>query len=243
MKVCGKTDVGLRRHENQDTFAVEHGEKLLIAVVCDGMGGAEGGQIASSLAVETFMKEIRALLRADMTAGQLRELASFCVAKANTAVYQRALQEPAYQGMGTTLVSAVAGERDAVICNVGDSRAYLIHNGEMMRITHDHSVVQTLVENGDITAEEARTHPNRNLITRALGPDETTLCDAFDVSFAHGDKILLCTDGLVVTATDEEICHIVCADKRAEEKLDDLIALAKAQGAPDNVTAVLIEHE
>lgn len=243
MKVCGKTDVGLRRHENQDTFAVEQGEKLLIAVVCDGMGGAEGGQIASSLAVETFMQEIRALLRADMTAGQLRELASFCVAKANTAVYQRALQEPAYQGMGTTLVSAVAGERDAVICNIGDSRAYLIHNGEMMRITHDHSVVQTLVENGDITAEEARTHPNRNLITRALGPDETTLCDAFDVSFAHGDKILLCTDGLVVTATDEEICRIVCADKRAEEKLDDLIALAKAQGAPDNVTAVLIEHE
>ena len=243
MKVCGKTDVGLRRHENQDTFAVEHGEKLLIAVVCDGMGGAEGGQIASSLAVEIFMKEIRALLRADMTAGQLRELASFCVAKANTAVYQRALQDPAYQGMGTTLVSAVAGERDAVICNIGDSRAYLIHNGEMTRITHDHSVVQTLVENGDITAEEARTHPNRNLITRALGPDETTLCDAFDVSFAHGDKILLCTDGLVVTATDEEICHIVCADKRAEEKLDDLIALAKAQGAPDNVTAVLIEHE
>lgn len=243
MKVCGKTDVGLRRHENQDTFAVEQGEKLLIAVVCDGMGGAEGGQIASSLAVGTFMKEIRALLRADMTAGQLRELASFCVAKANTAVYQRALQDPAYQGMGTTLVSAVAGERDAVICNIGDSRAYLIHNGEMMRITHDHSVVQTLVENGDITAEEARTHPNRNLITRALGPDETTLCDAFDVSFAHGDKILLCTDGLVVTATDEEICRIVCADKRAEEKLDDLIALAKAQGAPDNVTAVLIEHE
>lgn len=243
MKVCGKTDVGLRRHENQDTFAVEQGEKLLIAVVCDGMGGAEGGQIASSLAVETFMQEIRALLRADMTAGQLRELTSFCVAKANTAVYQRALQDPAYQGMGTTLVSAVAGERDAVICNIGDSRAYLIHNGEMTRITHDHSVVQTLVENGDITAEEARTHPNRNLITRALGPDETTLCDAFDVSFAHGDKILLCTDGLVVTATDEEICRIVCADKRAEEKLDDLIALAKAQGAPDNVTAVLIEHE
>ena len=243
MKVCGKTDVGLRRHENQDTFAVEQGEKLLIAVVCDGMGGAEGGQIASSLAVETFMQEIRALLRADMTARQLRELASFCVAKANTAVYQHALQDPAYQGMGTTLVSAVAGERDAVICNIGDSRAYLIHNGEMTRITHDHSVVQTLVENGDITAEEARTHPNRNLITRALGPDETTLCDAFDVSFAHGDKILLCTDGLVVTATDEEICRIVCADKRAEEKLDDLIALAKAQGAPDNVTAVLIEHE
>ena len=243
MRACGKTDVGLRRHENQDTFAVEQGKKLLIAVVCDGMGGAEGGQIASSVAVETFMKEMHALIRADMTAEQLRELASFCVAKANTAVYQRALQDPAYQGMGTTLVSAVAEEKYAIVCNIGDSRAYLIRGGEITRITHDHSVVQTLVENGNITAEEARTHPNRNLITRALGPDENTLCDAFEVSFTKGDKILLCTDGLVVTATDDEICRAVCAGKSAEESLDDLIALAKAQGAPDNVTAVLIEHE
>ena len=242
MRACGKTDVGLR-HENQDTFAVEQGEKLLIAVVCDGMGGAEGGQIASSVAVETFMKEMRALIRADMTAEQLRALASFCVAKANTAVYQRALQDPAYQGMGTTLVSAVAEEKYAIVCNIGDSRAYLIRGGEITCITHDHSVVQTLVENGNITAEEARTHPNRNLITRALGPDENTLCDAFEVSFTKGDKILLCTDGLVVTATDDEICRAVCAGKSAEESLDDLIALAKAQGAPDNVTAVLIEHE
>ena len=234
MRACGKTDVGLRRHENQDTFAVEQGEKLLIAVVCDGMGGAEGGQIASSVAVETFMKEMRALIRAGMTAEQLRELASF---------YQRALQDPAYQGMGTTLVSAVAEEKYAIVCNIGDSRAYLIRGGEISRITHDHSVVQTLVENGNITAEEARTHPNRNLITRALGPDENTLCDAFEVSFTKGDKILLCTDGLVVTATDDEICRAVCAGKSAEESLDDLIALAKAQGAPDNVTAVLIEHE
>lgn len=163
-------------------------KKLLIAVVCDGMGGAEGGQIASSVAVETFMKEMRALIRADMTAEQLRELASFCVAKANTAVYQRALQDPAYQGMGTTLVSAVAEEKYAIVCNIGDSRAYLIRGGEITRITHDHSVVQTLVENGNITAEEARTHPNRNLITRALGPDENTLCDAFEVSFTKGTK-------------------------------------------------------
>ena len=132
---------------------------------------------------------------------------------------------------------------EAIVCNIGDSRAYLIRGGEITRITHDHSVVQTLVENGNITAEEARTHPNRNLITRALGPDENTLCDAFEVSFTKGDKILLCTDGLVVTATDDEICRAVCAGKSAEESLDDLIALAKAQGAPDNVTAVLIEHE
>ena len=180
MNALGKTDVGLRRHENQDTFAVETIGKSVAAVVCDGMGGAEGGQIASTLAVETFLKELRALLREDMSVEQLRELASFCVAQANTAVYERALEDDC-RGMGTTLVSAVAGEKGTVVCNVGDSRAYLIRGGEITRITHDHSVVQTLVESGNITAEEARTHPNRNLITRALGTEEMTQCDAFEV--------------------------------------------------------------
>ena len=245
MKACGITDVGLQRHENQDTFAVERGaaDGQLIAVVCDGMGGENCGQIASSLAVRAFLDELHAVLRADMTTEQLREAVSFCVSKANAAVKRHAQEHTECHGMGTTLVSAVAGEQGTIVCNVGDSRAYLLRSGGITRITHDHSVVQTLVENGNITAEEARTHPNRNLITRALGPDENTLCDAFEVSFTKGDKILLCTDGLVVTATDDEICRAVCAGKSAEESLDDLIALAKAQGAPDNVTAVLIEHE
>ena len=243
MRACGKTDVGLRRHENQDTFAVEQGKKLLIAVVCDGMGGAEGGQIASSVAVETFMKEMRALIRTDMTAEQLRELASFCVAKANTAVYQRALQDPAYQGMGTTLVSAVAEEKYAIVCNIGDSRAYLIRGGEITRITHDHSVVQTLVENGNITAEEARTHPNRNLITRALGPEEHIECDVYDVTLGADERLLLCSDGLVVTATDEEMYEAVARGEKPAESLEHLLELSKQRGAPDNVTAVLLYHE
>ena len=242
MNALGKTDVGLRRHENQDTFAVETIGKSVAAVVCDGMGGAEGGQIASTLAVETFLKELRALLREDMSVEQLRELASFCVAQANTAVYERALEDDC-RGMGTTLVSAVAGEKGTVVCNVGDSRAYLIRGGEITRITHDHSVVQTLVESGNITAEEARTHPNRNLITRALGTEEVTQCDAFEVTFQRGDKLLLCTDGLVVTATDEDICRAVCSGKSSEQNLDELIALAKALGAPDNVTVVLVDHD
>ena len=241
MRACGKTDVGLRRHENQDIFSLEQMNGYLAAVVCDGMGGAEGGQIASSLAVETFMKELRALLREDMSVEQLRELASFCVAQANTAVYQRSIEDEDCRGMGTTLVSAVAGEQGTIVCNVGDSRAYLLRSGGITRITHDHSVVQTLVENGNITAEEARTHPNRNLITRALGTEEITQCDAFEVSLAQGDKLLLCTDGLVVTATDEDICRAVCAEESTEKNLDELIALAKAQGAPDNVTVVLID--
>lgn len=245
MKACGITDVGLQRHENQDTFAVERGaaDGQLIAVVCDGMGGENCGQIASSLAVRAFLDELHAVLRADMTTEQLREAVSFCVSKANAAVKRHAQEHTECHGMGTTLVSAVTNGSGAVICNVGDSRAYRVGTGRLERITRDHSVVEGLIESGNITAEQARTHPNRNLITRALGPDENTLCDAFEVSFTKGDKILLCTDGLVVTATDDEICRAVCAGKSAEESLDDLIALAKAQGAPDNVTAVLIEHE
>ena len=240
MRACGKTDVGLRRHENQDTFAVEQGKKLLIAVVCDGMGGAEGGQIASSVAVETCMKEMRALIRADMTAEQLRELASFCVAKANTAVYQRALQDPAYQGMGTTLVSAVAEEKYAIVCNIGDSRAYLIRGGEITRITHDHSVVQTLVENGNITAEEARTHPRRNVITRALGVDENVPCDIFKPRLSRGDMLLLCSDGLTNMLEDREIFEFSKENADPLSLGRALMDEALARGATDNVTIVII---
>lgn len=243
MKGCGRTDVGLRRHENQDTFAIETVGESLIAVVCDGMGGVEGGQVASSLAVETFMREIRALLREDMTAQQLRELSSYCVAQANRAVHQRSVDDPACHGMGTTLVSAVVTARAAVVCNIGDSRAYLIRGGGIARITHDHSVVQTLVESGNITPEEARTHPNRNLITRALGPEEHIECDVYDVTLGADERLLLCSDGLVVTATDEEMYEAVGRGDTPEESLEHLLELSKQRGAPDNVTAVLLYHE
>ena len=242
MRACGKTDVGLRRHENQDTFAVEQGKKLLIAVVCDGMGGAEGGQIASSVAVETFMKEMRALIRADMTAEQLRELASFCVAKANTAVYQRALQDPAYQGMGTTLVSAVAEEKYAIVCNIGDSRAYLIRGGEITRITHDHSVVQTLVENGNITAEEARTHPNRNLITRALGVSANIVPEYNRCEIEEGDILLLCTDGLTNMVSDDDIAQVL-REVPFFDATSILVDRALQAGGQDNITVLLMGVE
>ena len=243
MNALGKTDVGLRRHENQDTFAVETVGSRVIAVVCDGMGGAEGGQIASSLAVETFMKNIRALLREDMSMEQLRELASFCVAQANTAVYQRSIEDEDCRGMGTTLVSAVTNGSGAVICNVGDSRAYRVGAERLERITRDHSVVEGLIESGSITAEQARTHPNRNLITRALGPEEHIECDVYDVTLGADERLLLCSDGLVVTATDEEMYEAVARGEKPAESLEHLLELSKQRGAPDNVTAVLLYHE
>ena len=242
MRVLGVTDVGLHRRENQDTFAIAEECGRQIAVVCDGLGGERGGGIASSLAVETYLSQLKALLRPDMTIEQLRELSSFCVAKANAAVHQYALENPNCKGMGTTLVSVITDGKIALVSNIGDSRAYLVHGGKLRRVTHDHSVVERLVEAGDITAEEARTHPNRNLITRALGPELNAPCDTYDISLQKGDRLLLCTDGLIVTATDEQIKRTICAHDDIAAALTALIALAKQYGAPDNVTAVLLHN-
>ena len=242
MKVLGVTDVGLHRKENQDTFATAEACGRQIAIVCDGMGGEKGGKIASSIAVETYLSQLKALLRPDMTIEQLRELSSFCVAQANTAVHQYALENPDCKGMGTTLVSVITDGEIALISNIGDSRAYLVREGKLSRVTHDHSVVESLVEAGDITAEQARTHPNRNLITRALGPEASAACDTYEMKLKAGDRLLLCTDGLIVTATDEQIERAICASDGIDAALTALIELAKQYGAPDNVTAVLLEN-
>ena len=242
MKAFGITDVGLRRHENQDTFAIERGaaDGQLLTVVCDGMGGENGGKAASSIAVHAFIDALHGVLRGDMTTEQVQEAASFCVSKANTAVNRYAAEHSEYHGMGTTLVSAVTCGDCAVICNVGDSRAYHIREGQITRVTRDHSVVEGLIESGNITPEQARTHPNRNLITRALGPEESISCDVYQVEMASGDMLLLCSDGLVVTARDEEMLDAVRGGGTPEESLERLLALSRQRGAPDNVTAVLL---
>ena len=245
MKAFGITDVGLQRRENQDTFAIERGvsDGQLLAVVCDGMGGENSGKTASKLAVRAFIDALRGVLREDMTAEQVHEVASFCVAKANTAVNRHAAEHEECRGRGTTLVSAVTNSSGAVICNVGDSRAYRVGAERLERITRDHSVVEGLIESGNITAEQARTHPNRNLITRALGPEEHIECDVYDVTLGADERLLLCSDGLVVTATDEEMYEAVARGEKPAESLEHLLELSKQRGAPDNVTAVLLYHE
>ncbi|MBQ1242071.1 MAG: Stp1/IreP family PP2C-type Ser/Thr phosphatase [Oscillospiraceae bacterium] len=242
MRAWGMTDIGLLRHENQDTFAVAHGPVAgqLIAVVCDGMGGAQAGQVASSIAVRTFVAELRTLLTEDMSVEQLRELCSYCVAKANTAVHSSAKENPELHGMGTTLVSAVNFGNTLVICNVGDSRAYKVGEKGIERVTRDHSVVEGLIESGNITEEQARTHPNRNLITRALGPEASIVCDVYNVELQAGEYLLLCSDGLVVTVTDEEMYEVIRSAASEADALERLLALSKEHGAPDNVTAVLL---
>lgn len=245
IQIWGITDIGLVRKENQDAYALRHQTPTghTIAVVCDGMGGVAGGRMASSIATETYVQELEKVLRADMTAEQLKEASSFAVSLANRAIRKAAGEHPEYHNMGTTLVSAVTCGEDMVLTNVGDSRAYHISEGGIRRVTRDHSLVERMVERGDITAEEARRHPNRNLITRALGPDSDAECDTYVCPLLPGEYILLCTDGLTGTVTDQEMLFEVIHGGDQDTCLARLLEIAKTQGAPDNVTAVLLQKQ
>ncbi len=245
MKVWGITDAGLKRRDNQDTYALETLGALnsVVAVVCDGMGGVSGGQLASTLAVTTYLDTLRQLSRPEMTVEQVRAMQDACVSQANRAVYERSCEDHEYHGMGTTLVSAIVSRKAAIIANVGDSRAYHISDRGIRRLTQDHSVVAEMIASGEITPEQARTHPNRNLITRALGPDPTILCDTYVVPLEQDDCLLLCTDGMTGTALDQELLSVVCSTADGNAALAQLLELAKSRGAPDNVTAVLIRND
>ena len=238
IKTWAITDVGLVRKENQDTYRIARNGG--VCVVCDGMGGAAGGRIASTLAAETYVAELEKVLKPDMTPEQLREASSYAVAMANQAVENRATEDAELSNMGTTLVSAIAYEGGAVITNIGDSRAYYITEAGITRITKDHSLVESMVDHGDITADEARHHPSRNLITRALGRDTNAACDGYIRPMEKGDYILLCTDGLVNTVTDQEMLFEIIHGQGEDTCLSRLMEIAKSQGAPDNVTAVLM---
>ena len=242
MKVWGMTDVGLVRKENQDAYAVrqELDSGHTVCVVCDGMGGPAGGKLASRIAVDTFITEMEKRLVGGMTAEELQDASACAVFLANRAIQEAAEHLEEYQNMGTTLVSAVIFEGGAVITNVGDSRAYHSRQEGITQITRDHSLVEHMLERGDITAEEARRHPNRNLITRALGPDVDAECDGFFCPINPGEFLLLCTDGLVNTVTDQEIWTEVLRPD-AESCMDRLLEISKRNGASDNVTAVLME--
>ena len=246
MNIWGMTDIGLVRKENQDAYAVRLSEDtgFTVCVVCDGMGGPGGGKLASHIAVDCFVDTCLANLRKGMSAAEVQRVAEFAVDAANTAVYERSCAEgSALRGMGTTLVSAIIWGDTALVSNIGDSRAYLIAaSGGITRVTKDHSLVERLVDRGDITAEEARSHPNRNIITRALGPDPKIVSDCYLLRLRPGDSLLLCTDGLIETATDQEMEREVLRSGEENTCLDRLLEIARGRGAPDNLTAVLLRQ-
>ncbi len=237
MQAWGLTHRGAVRQQNQDAFAIQRlDDGRVVALVCDGMGGARAGNVASSMAVKLFMEEF---LR---TSGREEERMRQAAALANREVFQRSLQDQDCTGMGTTLVAALAGEGGAVILNEGDSRAYHISQSGISLVTRDHSLVADLVERGELTREEAKNHPNRNLITRALGADPGLMADCFRQPMAPGDYLLLCSDGLSNVVEEQEMLYEVIHGEGDESCCQRLLDIALNRGAPDNVTAVLIRR-
>jgi Serine/threonine protein phosphatase len=240
MIIWGKTDTGIVRQQNQDAMFFERlSEDTYLAVVCDGMGGAAAGNIASELAISVFVGSIREALQEDcpLMSDVLRRA---CV-EANSAVIDRANHNADYAGMGTTLVAALVQGETVHVANVGDSRAYYVSETGISRITRDHSLVEDLVARGELTEEEARNHPQRNLITRALGAEDSIEVDVYTHALEQGSYILLCSDGLSNMLSGQEILFEIIHGGESADCCERLVHLACSRGAPDNVTVVLLK--
>ncbi len=240
MRAYGLSDIGKVRESNQDCFAVSvSGAEPVWAVVCDGMGGANGGYYASSTSVGVFSHSMDISFEG-LKSKQVENVMREATENANADVYKTSLEQAELSGMGTTLVAAVVIGDSAHIAHVGDSRAYKIGDGKIERLTTDHSVVQQLVELGRLSEEEAQNHPEKNMITRAVGVKDSVEVDTKSVKLRKNEALLLCTDGLSNVVSEEEMLDIVSGTEH-EEAAELLISLALTRGGPDNVTAVIIK--
>ena len=241
MQSWGLTDPGCVRKQNQDAFRIEKIDRnTLLCVVCDGMGGAKSGNIASSLAVEVFVEEVRRSWMRNMDQEKIDQVLRSAVKLANFTVYDQAVQFEEFDGMGTTLVAALIRGKKATIVNVGDSRAYGIDAEGITQITRDHSLAQLMVDRGELTAETAKNFPGKNYITRAIGTEPILVCDLYHRDVSRGDFLLLCSDGLSNVMDDQEILFEVVHGVNKQHCCQRLLKIAKNRGAPDNVTSVLI---
>ena len=241
MQAWGLTDPGCVRVQNQDAYGVHTFEEdSLLCTVCDGMGGAKSGNVASSLALQIFMQEVTRLRKPGMSQEQAGQMFREAVRLANFTVYDQSRQFEDFEGMGTTLVAAYVDHQMAVIANVGDSRCYLLNREGVRCLTTDHSLVQLMVQRGELSREQAKNYPGKNLITRAIGTEPGVECDLFYQPVQKGDYLLLCTDGLSTLLDDQEILFEVVHGVNKQLCCQRLLGICQERGAPDNVTSVLI---
>ena len=240
MMVCTHTDIGHKRRENQDSSAFEILEDAVFAVVCDGMGGSAAGSEASSRAVTIVRERVVKSYRSDYDSNRIRNMLIAAVKTANAVVYDLGSAVPEWNGMGTTCVAVLVKGNMLYTVNVGDSRAYLITH-EIRQITRDHSMVMNMYERGDITREELRHHPKRNVITRAVGVTENVDPDYFENELTPNAAVLLCTDGLSNYCEEGVIFRLV-KDLPPEEVPKALVQKALDNGGLDNITALLIKQ-
>ncbi len=242
MKIASKTDTGIVRSSNQDSYAAgELLEGTAWSVVCDGMGGANGGNIASANAVKIISEYISSSYHEGMSSNSIRALLESSICGANIRLYDMSRTIESLAGMGTTVVSVIISGGIAHIAHAGDSRAYIIRENKLIQITRDHSIVQTMIDKGQLTEEEAKMHPNKNVITRALGVAEDIGIEYNEVEFLDDDCILLCTDGLTNYVSVEEIEDKI-KDKNFYEYPQILIDAANENGGGDNITLVVLSN-
>lgn len=240
MKVFSKSDIGLVRSENQDSFrTAELSDGSVFCVVCDGMGGPAGGRIASDKAAEQIYKTVTSCYRPEMRSTGVVNLLRSASVNANAVVYDAASSDPALSGMGTTAVAALIIRDELYVSNVGDSRCYIVSAYGIRQITKDHSLVQELVDSGKLSPEKAESHPNKNIITRAVGVDSDVDVDIIIEDISEGEVVLLCTDGLSNFADNREIYDTIMKEDNPDPA-EALIEKALENGGGDNVTAAVI---
>ena len=240
MNTVGSSDIGKKRVRNEDSFRFGQCEDGVVwAVVCDGMGGAAGGNIASALAVKVISEKITSAYNERMRDASIKNLLDSAIAAANIEVYDLAYSRSDLNGMGTTVVAVIVRDNIAYIAHAGDSRAYLVSKDDVKQITVDHSLVQNLVDRGEITPEEAERHPKKNLITRALGVDKRIDVDFSEVDLCENETLILCTDGLSNCVNNKEISED-SKDGQYYAFADRLVKRANKNGGNDNITVVAI---
>jgi protein phosphatase len=241
MQFWGLTDPGCVRQQNQDTYLIEKLDRnTVLGIVCDGMGGAKSGNIASSLAADVFVQEVKRCWSSSMDREKTDQILRSALKLANFTVFDQSQQFEEFDGMGTTLVAVLVKGKKVTIINVGDSRAYGVDSNGIRQLTKDHSLVQMMVDRGELTPEMAKSYPGKNFITRAIGTEPIIMCDLFHLDMSEGDYILLCSDGLSNMMDDQEILFEVIHGVNKERCCQRLLDIAKNRGAPDNVTSVLI---
>ncbi len=239
MRYRQATDIGLRREENQDAVRCEYFGHNLLAVVCDGMGGERAGKEASSIAIEEFFQRFSAGYSESLSDDEIRKLLASSISAANSVIYTKARFDFKNFGMGTTCVAAFVNSKTAFIVNVGDSRAYLITDSGLHRITTDHNVAFLLYEQGKISEEEIETHPQKHMLVRAVGVEKTVTPDTFILDYEDKISLLLCSDGLSGYCGDDEIYEVITKTP-FDDVADELIKLGLSKGGRDNITVAVV---
>jgi protein phosphatase len=238
MKYAVKTDIGKRVHNEDSYLLTEKNEFPMLFAVADGMGGHAAGAVASKLLVEQL-----AMFESMVEPGRELELLRQAIEKANLGIFRASEKDRALSGMGTTLVAALILGHDYIAANVGDSRMYQYHNKTLDTVTTDHSLVEQLVLAGAITKDEARVHPQRNIITRAMGVAPKVDVDLFERVWAPGDILVICSDGLHGSVEEEDMITVLSSGRSLESMCDVLIQLALDNEGTDNITVILVRFE